>query len=216
MTTSLSNLADTLTEGIHKIKSKDCYFFLEHEKAKDNLTKYKCLFCNKGYSKKIDEELRKRFKNIFKFSSNDINKFILLLRKGVYPYGHMGEWEKFTETTLPEKEAFYSNLNMEDIADTDYMHAKRVFKDFEIKRLGEYHDLYLKSDTLLSADVFENFRKMCLKIYHLNLAKFFLAPGLAWSAALRNTEVKLELITDIDMLLIVEKDIGGRICDTIY
>ena len=144
MTTSLSNLADTLTEGIHKIKSKDCYFFLEFEKAKDNLIKYKCLFCNKDYSKKIDEELRKRFKNIFKFSSNDINKFILLLRKGVYPFEHMDEWEKFTETTLPEKEEFYSNLNMEDIADTDYMHAKRVCEDFEIKRLGEYHDLYLK------------------------------------------------------------------------
>ena len=126
MTTLLSNLADTLTEGIHKIKSKDFYFFLEYEKAKDNLIKYKCLFCNKDYSKKIDEELRKRFKNTFKFSSNDINQFILLLRKGVYPYEHMDEWEKFTETTLPEKEEFYSNLNIEDIADTDYMHAKRV------------------------------------------------------------------------------------------
>ena len=82
---------------------------------------------------------------------------------------------------------------MEDITDADYMHAKRVCKDFEIKKLGEYHDMYLKSDTLLMADVFENFRKMCLKIYHLDTVKFLSAPGLAWQAVLKKTEVKLEL-----------------------
>ena len=82
----------------------------------------------------------------------------------------MNDWEKFNEITLPEKEEFCSNLNMEDITDADYMHAKRVCKGFEIKHLGEYHGLYLKSDTLLLADVFENFRKMCLKIYHLDPA----------------------------------------------
>ena len=84
-----------------------------------------------------------------------------MLRKGVYPYEYMDHWEKFNETTLPEKEEFYSNLNMEDITDADYMHAKRIFKDFEMKNLREYHDLYLKSGTLLLADVYENFRKMC-------------------------------------------------------
>ena len=92
----------------------------------------------------------------------------------------MDDWEKFNERTLPEKEEFYSNLNMEDITDADYMHAKRVCKGFEIKKLGEYHDLYLKSDTLLLPDVFENFRKMCLKIYHLDPVKFLSVPGLAW------------------------------------
>ena len=105
-------------------------------------------------------------------SINDINKCILLLRKGVYPYEYMDDWEKFNETILTEKEEFYSNLNMEDIADADYMHAKRVCKDFEIKNIGEYHDLYLKSYTLFLADVFENLRKMCLKIYHLDPVKF--------------------------------------------
>ena len=144
MATSLSNFFDNFTKEIHKIKCKDCDCFLEYESVKDNLIKYKCLSCNKDYSNKIDEELKKRFKNTFKFSNNDINKFILLLRKGVYPYEYMGDWEKFNETTLPEKEEFYSNLNMEDITDADYMHAKRVCKDFEIKNLGEYHDLYLK------------------------------------------------------------------------
>ena len=96
---------------------------------------------------------------------------------------------------------------MEDITEADYIHAKRVCKHFEIKNLGEYHDLYLKSDTLLLADVFENFRKICLKIYHLDPVKFLSAPGLALEAALKKIEVKLKLLTDIDMLLMVEKEL---------
>ena len=91
--------------------------------------KYKCLSSNKSYSNKIDEELKKRFKNTFKFTNNDINKFILLLRKEVYPYEYMDKWEKFYETTQLEKEKHYRNLNMEDNTDPDYMHAKRVCED---------------------------------------------------------------------------------------
>ena len=83
----------------------------------------------------------------------------MLLRKGIYLYDYMDDWEKFNEKTLPEIEAFYSNLNVEEIIDADYMHGERVCKDFEIKNVSEYHDLYLKSDALLLADVFENFRK---------------------------------------------------------
>ena len=93
--------------------------FFENESVKENSIKYKCLSCNKKYSNKIDEELKNRFKNTFKFSNNDINRFILLLRKCVYPYECMGEWEKFNETLFPKKEEFYSNLNMEDITDAD-------------------------------------------------------------------------------------------------
>ena len=85
----------------------------------------------------------------------------------------MDDWEKFNETSLPEKEDFYSHLNMEDIIAADYVQAKRVCKDFEIKNLGEYHDLYVQSNTLLLADVFENFRTMFLKMYELAPAKFF-------------------------------------------
>ena len=110
--------------------------------------------------------------------------------KSVYPYEYMDEWEKLN-TSLLEKEEFYSNENMKDITDADYMHVKRVYKDFELKKIGEYRDLYLKSDTLLLADIFENFRKLCLKIYHLDPEKFLLAPGLAWQAALKKTEVKV-------------------------
>ena len=158
-------------------------------------------------SKKFDEKLKEQFFNTYKFSNDDINKFILLLQKGVYPYEHMNDWEKFNETSLPEKKCFYSHLNMGDITDADYMHGKRVWKDFEIKSLGEYQDLYVESDTLLLADVFENFRIMCLEKYELDPALFLTAPGLAWQTVLKKTKVKLDLLTDIDMLLIVEKGI---------
>ena len=98
---------------------------------------------------------------------------------------YMDHWEKFNKTSLLEKEDFCSHLNIKDITDADYAHAKRVCKDFEIKKLGEYHDLYVRSDILLLADVFENFGNMCLKIYELDPAKFPSAPGLAWQAALK-------------------------------
>ena len=143
-----------------------------------------------------------------KFSDNDFNKFILLLRNGVYEY--MDNCEKFNETT------FYSNLNMEDITNADYMHAKRVCKDFKIKNLGEYYDLYLTSDTLLLVDIFENFRNMCLKIHHWNSVKFLSAPRLAWQTALKKTEVQLELSTDNEMILMVEKWNRGGISHAIH
>ena len=114
MASSLSNLVDNLAEGIHKIKCKDCNYFLEYGSVKGNLMKCKCLSCNKDYQNKTDKKLEKRFKNTLEFANNSINKFILLLRKGVCPYEHMDNWEKFNETTLPEKEGFYRNLNMED------------------------------------------------------------------------------------------------------
>ena len=105
----------------------------------------------------------------------------------------MDHWKKINETSLPEKEDFYSHLNMEDVTDADYALAKRVCKDFEIKNVGKNHDLYVQSNTLLSADVFENFRNMCLEIYELDLVKIFSAPGLAWQAVLKKTKVKLKL-----------------------
>ena len=107
------------------------------------------------------------------------------MREDVYPYEYMNDWEKFNETSLPEKEVFYSHLNMEDITDADYVHTKRVCKDFKIKKIGEYHDLYVQSNAFLLADVFAKFRNVCLKIYELDPAKFLSAPGLAWESALK-------------------------------
>ena len=128
MASPLSNLVDNLAEGIHKIKCQDSDCLLEYESVKNNLKKIKCLSSNINYWNKIDEELKKRFKNTFKFSDNDINKIILSLRKGVYPDEYMDDWEKFNETTLPENEEFYSSLNMEDVTSTDYIMQKEFVK----------------------------------------------------------------------------------------
>ena len=112
----------------------------------------------------------------------------MLLRKGAYPYEYMDGWEKFDETALPPKEAFYSNLNLKDISGEDYVHAQTLWDVFEINNLGEYHDLYVHSDTLLLADVYENFRNTCLEKYQLDFAYFVSAPGLAWQACLKRQE----------------------------
>ena len=177
---------------------------------------FKCFNCKQYYKKKFNKELIERFASTYEFCHKDLNKFILLLRKGVYPYEYMDNWERFEETTLPNKESFYSNLNMENIDDIDYRHGNNVFKRFELKNLGEYHDLYVQSDTLLLADVFENFTNTCLKVYELDPAHFLSLLGLVWQACLKKTNVKLELLTDYDMLLKVEEEIRGRICHSIH
>ena len=128
----------------------------------------------------------------------------------------MDSCERFDENTIPPKEAFYSELNLENITDKDYEHVKKVWEAFEIKNLGEYHDLYVQCDTFLLADVFENFRNKCIEIYELDPAHFLSAPGLAWQACLKKTKVKLELLTDIDMLLIVEKRTRSGIWQSIH
>ena len=92
----------------------------------------------------------------------------------------MDDWEKFNETSLPEKEDFYSHFNMDDITDADYIHAKRVCEEFEVKHLREYHDLFAQSDRLLLANVYEKFQNKCLEIYNLDPKRFCSAPGLAW------------------------------------
>ena len=114
----------------------------------------------------------------------------------------MDSWERFNETSLLDKKAFYSELNLEDITDKDYAHAQKVFKELKLKNLSDSHDFYVQSHTLLLVDVFENFRNKCIEIYELDPAHFLSAPGLAWQAYLKKTEVYLELLTNIDMLLI--------------
>ena len=185
-------------------------------KNKDEKLIFRCFSCKKNFEKDFNKELIKRFANTYNFCDNDLNKVILLLRKVVYPYEYMDNWERFDETSLPDKESFYSSLNMESIDDIDYRHGNNVFKNFKLKHLGEYHDLYVQSDTLLLADVVENFRNMCIKVYQLDSAYFLSLPGLAWQACLKKTNVKLELLTDYDMLLTVEEEIRGGICHAIH
>ena len=135
----------------------------------------------------------------------------LLTRKGVFPYDYVSSLEKLNEKQLPPKESFYSKLNDEHISDEDYQHALNVFHTFNCKTIRDYHDLYLKSDVLLLSDVFENFRKTCLKHYKLDPAHYYTSPGLAWDACLKETQQELQLLTDYDMLMMVEKGIRGGI-----
>ena len=216
MSTSLSKLVDNLSEGLHNNKCLDCESCLDYTRTKNEKLILKCFHCKTYYEKDFNKELIKRFASTYEFCNGNLNKFILLLRKSVYPYEYMDNWERFDETSLPNKESFYSNLNMENIEDIDYRHGNNVFKIFKLKTLGEYHDLYVKSNTLLLVDVFENFRKTCLKVYELDPAHFLSAPGLAWQACLKTTSVKLELLTDYDMLLMVEEGIRGGICHAIH
>ena len=116
----------------------------------------------------------------------------------------MNDWNRFKETVLPPKEAFYCTLNMSGVSGQDYEHTHRVWREFGVNKLREYHDLYLCTDVILLANVFEAFRKVCLDNYGLDPAHFYMAPGLVWKACLKKTKIRLELLLDPDMLLMFE------------
>ena len=139
------------------------------------------------------------------------NNIMLCLRKGVYPYDYVNSSKRLEETQLPPKKAFYSKLTNQDCSDEDYKHAQKVWKEFNMKTMKDYHDLYLELDVLLLADVFENFREVCLNNYKLDPAWYLTAPGLSWDAMLKVTEIKLELLTDPDMLMMVENGTRGGV-----
>ena len=144
----------------------------------DNLSEFK--------TKKLNNDvLIKRFYNTYQLSKNDINKFRLLLRKGACLCEHMDSWKRFNETELPSKDKFYSTLNLEDISADDYAHAINVWNTFNINNLGEYYDLYVKLDTALLCDIFENFRNKSIEIDKLDPAYFLTTPGLSWWACLK-------------------------------
>ena len=157
----------------------------------------KCKECKKSYTKLINGSI-KNFPTLYKLCNGDLNKLFLLLRKDVYPYEYINSWKKINENALPPKEAFYSELNLEGIFDADYEYVKNVWEAFAIKNLAECHDLYVQCNTLLLAD-------------------FLSAPGLVWQeACLKKKKRELELLTNIDMLLMLEKGIRGGICQEIH
>jgi hypothetical protein len=191
-------------------------------------------FKNKdGKEKKVKRELR--FLDSFKFMASSLDKLTkglgkddfknlnlmtshytreqqeMLKRKGVYPYEYMDGFDKLEETNLPPKSRFFSSLTNENISDADYGRAQNVWNTFSMKTMRDYHDLYLKTDVLLLADVMENFRKVCRTNYGLDPLWYYTAPGLAWDATLKLTKVKLELISDPDMYLLIERGIRGGI-----
>ena len=165
------NKVQTVT---YRLKFIDSYRFMQDSLSSlvDNLSEVN----NKNLEISHDTVMKK-FHNTYQLCDNDFDKFNLLLRKGVYPYEYMDKWEKFNEDKLPDKESFYSELNKEHITNEDYAHAQKVWDTFNIKNLGEYHDLYVQSDTALLADVFDNFRDKCIEIYRVDPAHFLTAPG---------------------------------------
>ena len=186
-----------------------------NEEGKDKTIKHKIRFIDSFKFMSISLESLvynlpdDAFNNLEKYFKGE--KLSLVKRKGVYPYEYMYSLERFKENKLPPKEAFYSRLTGEGISDEDLKHAEKVWKVFGMKTLQDYHDLYNVTDVLLLADVFENFRNVCMENYKLDPAHYFTAPGLAWDACLKITDVELELLSDIDMLLMIEKGIRGGV-----
>ena len=150
-------------------------------------------FMQFSLSSLVDNLPSPAFKNLA-MKGYDAKRFTLLRRKGVFPYDWFDSFENFKETKLPPKDDFYSRLSGSHITDEDYQHAQDVWKEFEILNMREYHDLYLETDILLLADVFENFRDVAMEHYGLDPAWYYSTPGLSWDAMLKKTKIKLELL----------------------
>ena len=164
-------------------------------------------------SSSLDKLVSNLQKEVLRYTSEVFKgkRLDLMSQKGVYPYDHMDSFEKFDQMELPTKDQLYSVLNDQHIMDDEYDHAKKVWKTFKIKTMGEYHDLYLGSDVLLLTDVFENFRKTCMQYYKLDPCHYFTSSGLSWDAMFKMTNIKLELMTDIDMYQFIEKGMCGGV-----
>ncbi|KAL7291745.1 hypothetical protein TKK_0014531 [Trichogramma kaykai] len=150
--------------------------------------------------------VQKVFKEDDNYNSKDID---LLTSKGIFPYEYITDLSKLSETSLPPIESFYSSLSDSSVSEEDYAHAQKVWNTFDVKDIGQYSDIYLKTDVLLLADVFENFRDTCLKYYELDSAYYCSTPSFTWSAMLKYTDIKLELLTDVDMYIFIERGLRG-------
>ena len=177
--------------------------------------KFKIVF--KDSMKFLKSSVEALVNNLPKDGFNNLEKYFtteqikLLKQKGFYPYEYMDSIEKLKDTKPPPKEAFYSKLTGKGINNYNYNHVLNVWKTFKMKSFKEYHEVYNISDVLLLADVFENFRDLCLKNYGLDPVYYYTAPGLAWDAMLKMTKINLELLSDVDKLLMIEKGIRGGI-----
>ena len=220
----------------HNLENYDAHLFVRALGLVDEVLSIKCIPNNEekyiSFSFKFElEGGRKheiRFLDSFKFLKDALGELVkalpkedlketfrffgekseLVSQKGFYPYELMDGFDKFKKQ-LPKKTAFFSRFKQEKINDENYQHALKVWEEFSCQNMGDYHDLYLKSDVLLLADVMENFRKLCEKNYELDPAHFFTTPGLAWDAMLKLTGVELELLEDVDQVMMIEKGIRG-------
>ena len=154
--------------------------------------------------------MKDNMKNLKKYF-HDEDKFKAVCKKGIYPYDWFDNDRKFNAEKLPSKEEFYSRLNNENVSDENYEYAKKVWNLFKCKNFRDYHEIYLKVDTLLLADVFENFREASLNTYGVDPAHYFTTPGLAFDSLLKYSNAKIDYIKDSEILLFVEKGIRGGI-----
>ena len=184
----------------------------ENKKKKTNKIEVRFIDSFKFMSSSLDalskNLSRERFREMNKVFADDTD---LLIRKGVCPYDYMDSFDKFNETVLPPINEFYSQLNDSGVDEKDYAHAQKVWTHFDIKNMGEYHDLYLKTDVILLTDIFENFRDVCLKNCKLDPAWYYTSPGLSWDSLQKITGMKLDLLTDINMILFIEEGIRGGV-----
>ena len=189
----------TMNFGQH-IVFKDSYQFLGASLA--NLAKN---LLNSGGLQQFNT-IQEEFSN--NYSEHQLN---LLLKKGIYPYEYMNDWEKFKEESLPSIENFKNTLRQEKCSEQDYSHASNVWKIFKCKTIQDYHDLYLETDVLLLADIFETFRKFGLEYYRLDPAHYVSSPQLSWDAMLLETGVCLDLMWDPQMFQMIDKGIRGGV-----
>ena len=194
----------TIITGQYKNKKGE-----DKDKTFDIVFKDSLKFMSSSLGALVNNLPKDAFKNLLKYFTP--KQAEILKQKGFYPYEYMDSEEKFNDTKIPPREAFYSKLSGRGITEKDYKHAGNVWNSFKMKTFKEYHELYNITDVLLSADVFENFRDLCLKIYGLDPVYYFTAPGLAWDACLKITDIELELLSDPNMLLMFEKGIRGGI-----
>ena len=206
LSSSLENLVFSLIDNPTD-KSKK---YIEHDKLSD-IQKTQLLL---NISKKCKHTLRHMGLNVD--DVNDHEKILLMVQKGVYPYDYMCSNDKFNDAKLPSKNDFYNLLNKKHISDSDYERATKVWNIYEMKTMRDYHDLYLRSDVLLLADVFDNFRELSLNIYELDPANYYTAPGLAWDAALLMSGVQLDLFTEQDMHLFIENGLRGGMSTAVH
>ena len=213
MSQSLSTLVDYLAvvkryKNIFPNKCT-CVENLVYMKFEDDHMFFKCFDCNTWFKCQFEFNFIKSLSNTYNFAKKNINKFILLLRKYVYPYEYMTDWDRFNETKLLPVDRFYRKLTQQGIKEIDYRHANKVFETSKLKNMRDFRDLY---DTLQLFDVFEKFRSTCDNIFKLDPANYLSAAGLFWNACLEKTAIKLELLTDLDMFLLIESGLRRGIC----
>ena len=210
---------DLKVYGFHLIIKEISKFDVKVSVIPNGLEKYMAFKTNRNLvfvdsmqlmNSSLDSLVKNLMNEDFKYLYEEFSgKFLELVKKGVYPYEYMNSFKKFSEDKLPDKCEFFSSLKEKCVSEKDYQRAKNIWNVFKMRKMGDYHDIYLNTDALLLADVFEQLIKKCLDYYGLDPCHYFSSPGLSWEAMLKMTRIELEVISDIDMHLFIGKGMRG-------